>query len=261
MSRAYAAIFNIHLLELFQYRSAAIAGIVTQFVFGLIRWQVLMIFLLNDPSATVFDAEDLTAYIWLGQAFLGFILFRPDGDLAESIRSGNIASELLRPVDPYRVWLARALARRLAPTLLRCAPLLAISFFCGWIPLPPTVGALVACLTALLLAALLAATLAVLLAETAFWTIGAEGAGALVPPLIWFFSGITVPLPMLPDWLQSIASWTPFAGMLDKPLQIWIGSAPAGPLLGQQLLWIVLLICAGRLIANHGLRRLTVAGG
>ena len=51
-------------------------------------------------------------YIWLGQALLALLPWNVDKEIAEQIRSGGVAYELLRPVDLYGFWFARTLAFR-----------------------------------------------------------------------------------------------------------------------------------------------------
>ena len=58
----------------------------------------------------------IVTYVWLGQAFLlpacrGTSTAR----CAAMIRQGNVAYELLRPVDLYCFWFCRALALRIGP--------------------------------------------------------------------------------------------------------------------------------------------------
>ena len=43
----------------------------------------------------------MVTYVWLGQAFLLLTMLTIDGDLHAMIRTGNVAYELLRPVDLY----------------------------------------------------------------------------------------------------------------------------------------------------------------
>jgi viologen exporter family transport system permease protein len=96
------------------------------------------------------------------------------------------------------------------------------------------------------------------------WTISGDGIYRLAGPMIFFFSGIVIPLPMFPDWTQRLITLLPFRGLIDTPFRIYLGSltGPAAMLaLIHQWAWLVTLVIAGRMILARGLRRLVVQGG
>ncbi|MEM8769665.1 MAG: ABC transporter permease, partial [Pseudomonadota bacterium] len=125
--RAYGAIVAVRCKMLLQYRAAAIAGFGTQLFWGFIK---VMVFVAFYASATVeppMTFAQVLVYVWLGQALLVLLPWNVDPEIAEQIRSGGVAYELLRPLDLYSFWFARTLAFRAAPTLLRMAPMLAFT--------------------------------------------------------------------------------------------------------------------------------------
>ncbi len=248
---------------LLQYRAAAAAGFGCQLFWGLIRMMIFRAFYENSAAAQPMSSEQVTGYVWLGQAFLLLIPFRADRELAEMIRTGNVAYELLRPVDLYSFWYARAIASRVAPTLLRAAPMLVVATLIGWIswPLGPELLAFAAALAG---AAALGAAIWVLMTITMFWTIAGEGVAGLVGGAMFLLSGMIVPLPLMPDWLQPVLAWLPFRGLCDVPHRLFVGSLPVGALpaaLAHQLAWTAGLVVFGRWLMGRGLRRLVVQGG
>jgi ABC-2 type transport system permease protein len=150
--------------------------------------------------------------------------------------------ELTRPVDLYSLWFARAFSGRAAPLSMRALPILAVSgLFFG---LAPPASATSAFLFGISLFAglLLAAAIIALMTISMVWTISGEGISRLAPALIFFFSGIVVPLPLFPDWMQGIFAVMPFRGLMDTPFRIYMGSlsgAGAYAALAHQLAWIV----------------------
>jgi ABC-2 type transport system permease protein len=77
-------------------------------------------------------------------------------------------------------------------------------------------------------------------------------------------SGMLVPLPLFPAWLQPLLSVQPFRGLADVPFRIYTGHiAPAAALLeiAQQLLWCAALIWLGRGLLARALRRVVIQGG
>jgi len=92
----------------------------------------------------------------------------------------------------------------------------------------------------------------------------AETAGGLVTGVVFVFSGIIVPLPFLPSWLQRASSLMPFRGLIDTPLRIYLGQlhgSEAFTALALQGVWLIVLIVIGRVVMSRGLRRLVAQGG
>jgi ABC-2 type transport system permease protein len=261
---AYVALFSARVRMLLQYRAAALAGVGTQLVFGLIRIMILQAFYLNATGVQPMSGAEVVDYIWLSQATLTLLPIWIDGEIRGMVRSGTVVYELTRPVDLYAFWYARALASRLAPVMLRAAPLLLLAALIFDLRPPASVEAGVACLVALLGALLLSGAISTLTNITVLWTIAGEGTAQLLSVMIVVLSGMVVPLALFPDWLQPFLMWQPFAGLMDLPLRIYSGNLPTdalGGILLRQALWTVALIGFGRWLLGRGTRSLVVQGG
>lgn len=255
-----AARFRLHL----QYRAAAMAGVVTQVFFGLVLVAVLRAFYASADTPPPLALPAALSYLWLSQAFFSLLPWRGDPDVSALVRSGGVAYELLRPTNLYALWLARAVALRTAPVLLRAVPLLLLA---GWLfdlapPASPTAALL--WLLGVVGAVALSATITVLLNLSLLWTISGEGVTTLMPVVVAAGSGLLLPLPLFPDWLQVVLRGLPFRGLLDVPHQLYLGElrgAAAGGALLQQWAWAGALALIGLTVLQRGLNRLVVQGG
>ena len=261
--RAYAAILSVRFRALLQYRAAAVAGLATQLFWGLIRMMIFTAFYESSTVAPPMSHRQLMAYIWLTQAFFAVFPLRPDADLAELFRTGNVAYELLRPLDLYGFWYMRAIAARTAPTLLRCAPILLVASIFGWIYWPGPAG-VAACAVSLLAAVLLSSAFSLLMTITLAWTISGRGIWILVSSVTWLLSGMIIPLPLYPDWAQPVLNALPFRGIIDVPFRLFTGHLPVGELpglLAQQAAWALGLVLFGRWLLGRATRRVVIQGG
>ena len=261
--RPYLAILSARFRMLLQYRAAALAGFATQLFWGGIRMMIFTAFFQSTTAPQPMTLAQTIAYVWLGQAFLGLILFRTDHELAAMIRSGTVAYELLRPVQLYNLWFARTLANRAAPTLLKATPMLLLASLAGWLVWPGVAG-LAASAGALVAAVFLATAINTLMNITMFWTIAGHGISVMVGGLMFVLSGMIVPLPLMPDWLQPLLNALPFCGLMDTPFRLFTGSAPPQVLprlLAHQLGWTAAMVLAGRWLMAGSLRRLVIQGG
>jgi len=262
--RPYRALLSAQMRSLLQYRAAAVAGIATQLFFGLIMVMIFEAFYRSTTTPMPMSLRETVAYVWLGQAMLGMFPWNVDPEIRQQIRTGGVAYELLRPVDLYGLWYARAMARRTAPTLLRAVPMFIVAGLFLGLQAPPTWQCAAAWAAATLGALLLSCAITTLLAITLMWTISGEGITLLTISVVSFMSGLYVPLPFFPDWLADVADVLPFRGLADIPFRLYLGHIPPRdslPLLAHQLIWAGALILLGRLLLSRGRRRLVVQGG
>jgi ABC-2 type transport system permease protein len=268
----YVAVLSARFRTLLQYRSAALAGLVTQLFWGAIRLMILAAFYAVATSEQPLSLPMVVSYIWLSQAFLFLLPWQVDSEITRMIRTGAVAYELVRPLNLYYYWFARTLAMKTAPTTLRCVPLIVIS--AGLLPLlglgdwalrPPADSvAFILFLISLAAAVLLTTAITMIMHVVLVMTLSAEGLNRIMPAVVNLFSGLIIPLPLFPDWLQPLLENQPFRGLIDVPFRIYSGDiAPAAAIgdIQQQLIWGLLLVLLGHRLLHRTIRRLVVQGG
>lgn len=272
MISQYSAVIKAHFSAQLQYRTAAWAGIGTQLFFGLIKVMIFTGFFQSSLKEQPMSYDQVINYLWLGQAMLMILPFRADRELASLIKTGNVAYELSRPVSLYKLWYARAIAMRLAPVFLRVIPMVLAAGFIlplmgaeQWaLEAPGSLSVFFYFSLSVIAAFFLAASISVLMSISVMWTVSSAGIDQLMPSLIWIFSGIIIPLPFFPGWMQKIFYALPFRGMLDIPFRIYTGNITSSHILfslGVQLFWIIVMIWIGSFLLKKGLRRIVVQGG
>ncbi len=271
--KAYWSLFVARFALLLQYRAAALAGIATQFFWGIVKVMIVEAFFTHTTSTQPINFREAVGYIWLVQGFLFAVVpWGGDKDIQELIRSGTVGYDLLRPTDLYNFWLTRALALRTAPIILRAIPLLCIVVFIfplvgisQWsLAFAPSFASFVAFLISFIGAIILSSALTMLFTVSMMWTISGEGVNNIFPTFILIFSGMIVPLPFFPEWIKPLLNVLPFSGLVDKPFRIFIGNLPPNLLpsvLLHQAFWIFVLVFIGRLLVNRGVRKLVIQGG
>lgn len=266
---AYVSIWKLRLLTGLQYRTAAAAGVATQFFFGLIFIMIFQAFYSqSDPAAQPISLPELTSYVWLQQIFLGFIaLWLRDQDIIRLITSGNVAYELCRPCGLYPFWFAKLAATRLSIVLLRCAPIGLIVFILPEdyrLHPPQSWLALLLFVVALLLGMLLVVAISLLIYTSIFWTMSPTGSILMLAVAGEFFAGMVIPVPLMPVWLQSIVYALPFRWFADFPFRVYSGHIPAGDALwglAVQLAWLTALAGIGLWLLRGALKQAVIQGG
>jgi ABC-2 type transport system permease protein len=268
----YLAIVSARFRTLLQYRAAALAGAGTQALFGLVRLMVLEAFYRSTAAPQPLSFAQAVGYIWLGQVTFTMQPYNLDRDVRALVRTGTVAYELVRPVDLYGFWYARALGWRTAPMLLRTVPMLVLAI--GLLPLlglpewalgPPASAAAAGLWMLSLIGALaVSAAITTLMSISLLWTISGEGVAVLLASVVSLFSGMVIPLPLFPDWAQPLLHALPFAGLMDLPARIYTGNIPAGQAgwaLLHQAIWALVLVGLGRWLLGRSAQRIVVQGG
>ncbi|MDR1696669.1 MAG: hypothetical protein LBR41_00385 [Rickettsiales bacterium] len=266
--KKYLAIFRIRFVNALQYRTAALAGVATQFAWGFMVIFSFSAFYAANPAAFPMEFSALSSYIWMQQAFLMlFMLWGWDNNIFSAITTGSIAYEIVRPVDLYNRWFTQNVANRLAASMLRCAPVLIVAFL---LPppynliLPPDIGQLFLFLFSVALSLGVVVSFAMLIYISVFYTMSPMGIRLISMILAEFLMGGVVPLPFFPDGIRRVVELLPFASMQNTPLLIYTGNiAGAGALraIALQVFWIITLVIIGRLMMRHALKRVVVQGG
>jgi ABC-2 type transport system permease protein len=247
------------------YRSATLAGLITNLFFGVLRASILIaVYNAQTSSVPNYSVQDAITYTGMTQAFIGAISLWGWFEMINTIKSGEVASDLSRPYDYYNFWLARDLGRSLFQLFTRgmLGMLVFIVFFGASVPTSVSQWALLAIST--LLALLLSFSWRFLASSMAFWTTDAVGWMRIASLGILLPTGFMIPLAFMPGWLQTLCYLTPFPGMMNTPVDIYLGRATGGGtffLIGLQAGWLIVLVTLGRLAAYAGRRKLTIQGG
>lgn len=246
------------------YPGATIAGLFTNTVFGFMRASILLALFEHRAEIGGYDATATVTYVWLGQALIMTVYIWGWNDLALRIRTGDIATDLIRPVHPLRAGLAFDLGRALYHALFRGVLPLLIGAIAFQLVFPADAVVWLAFVASAGLAVAVSYAFRVLYNLAAFWLLDHRGPSMLAMIAANLFSGFLIPIAFFPDWLATIARATPFPAMVQVPIDIFVG-ATAGPqiafALASQLAWALALFAVAHYVFALGTRRLVVQGG
>ena len=246
------------------YRQANLAGLLTNLFFGALRAYTLIALYGVRPQIAGYTLEAAVTYTGLTQAILRPVQIFGWLDLIQTVRTGDIVSDLTKPFDYYFFWLAQDLGTNLVHLVVRGLPILLVYALVTPMVWPADANAVTAFALSLLLAMLVSFAWRFCLNITALWMTDALGMARLGFTLSMFLSGFLVPVKFFPLWLQAIARATPFPSFVETPVQIWLGilSGPAAVnAMLPQALWLVALMLVGRVLLVAGTRKLVIQGG
>lgn len=266
--RKYLSFFRMRFVMGLSYRAAAWAGIATQFVWGGMTIAAFRAFYETEPERFPMTFQASVSYVWLQQAFLAlFAAWMLENQVFESIKDGNIAYEMCRPMRIYPMLFMRAMAMRTARAVLRCGPVLLAAFLLPkpyGLKAPEGTGRLAMFLGAMILGVLVTVAFGTLIYGVTFFTVSPQGLRLVVTCIMDFFNGAIIPLPFFPDKMKTVMELLPFAAMQNVPFRIYSGDLQGKAAvwaMALQVLWLVVFVAFGQAVMVRAERKLTVQGG
>ena len=263
----HAAIASRSFRRYATYRAATLSGIFTNSVFGLIYSYAYLALWRANPTAGGYDASDAVTYVWLGQALLMTVALWGGGttdDLAERIRTGDVAIDLYRPVGLIGWYLAADLGRSAYPLHPRGLGPRCVGLLLSDIRVPAAGAAALGFAVSLVLAVVVSFGIRFLVASTAFWLLDQSGLRVMSGAFAIFFSGMMLPLNLFPGWLGTLAAVLPWSAFIQVPIDVWLGTHTGADLLlalAFQAAWALALLGACRLVLRAATRKVVVQGG
>lgn len=264
----YITFFRIRFTAGLQYRVAALAGISTQFAWGLFTVLLYKAFWEGDPDSFPMGMTQVATYMWLRQAFLAlFNSWQTDSSILSDITGGNIAYELTRPLDLYGLWFTKTISMRLANATLRFLPVLLVASLVPapyGLSLPASVTGLLGFLVTMVLGVFVTCAMVMFVYIFTFYTMQPLGVRMVFNAITDFCAGDLIPLPFLPAGMAAVLEYTPFAAMLNYPFRIYCGhiaGSAIGMCIGLQIFWLIVLVTLGNFLLKRALRRAVIQGG
>lgn len=267
--KQYISLFKLKFINGLQYRVAALAGISTQILFGLVYIMVYIAFYeSNSNSSLPMPLPALVNYLWLNQAFFSLVYtWFKDNTFLDMIKKGNVAYDLCRPINFYFKWFFSFLASRLSNALLRFLPVLLFAYFLPSpynFTFPSSITSFILFVLALILSSLLGIAFAMIYHIISFFTIDERGIMTLFMVIAEILAGGVVPIAFFPRFLKIITNMLPFRYICDFPFNLYSGIFSKNEIIYLFLLsiiWIIVLILVGYFISNKAIKKAVVQGG
>lgn len=265
---SYLSYFKLKFITGLQYRAAALAGISTQFFFGFVYISVYVAFYESGSSNLPMQLNELISYVWLNQSLYSLIyLWYKDREILNMIKTGNIAYELLRPQDLYLMWCHKILGERLSRVVLRFLPVILVAVILPKpynLDLSITLPVFLLFIISMILSSILMTVLVVLYHVICLFTLDEKGVVNIFMVVSDILSGIIIPIPFFPKFMQNISNVLPFRYISDFPFRLYVGNITLNEgLVGiiVQIIWIIILFIIGKLLTKKALKKAVIQGG
>lgn len=180
--------------------------------------------------------------------------------LSDQVRNGKLIKVINYPMSFIHFLFFRWLSKRLFINLsVFVPPLILLGYYLvGFNILNSNIPLM---LISIALAGILTFCFVFLFAMLAFWYKDIRGVKHLREGIIWFMSGVVIPINFFPQWFQNVSHYLPFQYMRYIPAQIMIGSTQVGSIMVlYQFIWAVTMLSIGVLVWKRAYRKYTGVG-
>lgn len=246
------------------YRWATFAGIFTNTAFGFFSAYIYIAVFRVVPHIGGFDVNEVLTYNFLVQGMLMPLYIWGWTELAETVRTGQVATDLYRPVDYQLYWLAQDHGRAVYHLLLRGIPPFVIASLVFTLRLPTSGVTWIAFALSFFLAVTVSFALRFMVNLSAFWFLEVRGVLTIAGAAWTVLSGFTVPVAFFPEGVRNVVHVLPFVAMLALPADIFLERVRGAEVVATlliQCVWVLVLLGAGRLLLRAATQKLVVQGG
>lgn len=205
----------------------------------------------------------MITYVTISWILNTFYMTPTGRHLGARVRDGQVAMDLIKPVNLQGIYLGMSLGRTAFRVAFATLPLLVVFMLFGGIR-PPAAHLLPQFVLAVACGYLINFQLDYMIGLLAFYLEYNNGIRWGIRMVMNVAGGMVIPLSYFPEVLARIFSFFPTQFMFYKPVQIYLGRVDAfGAWLtvAQSLAWIVTLFICAQLLQREGSRRLSISGG
>ena len=242
------------------YRVATAAAVLENTVISMLRGLVYVAVVEASGSVDLGTSEAITFAFVSGMIESSFWIVAPM-EIGERIRSGDVITDLYRPVDFQAWWLASEAGRCAFALLAKGAPQLVLGMVVFDLATPRSLGSLLLFVVSVALAFLVVFAWKFTVALVGFWLLDVRGITSLAGALVTVTSGALLPLALLPDGIGGALRWLPPAAMITTPFELFAGGVAVAPRLATQAAWAIVLLVVGRVVLARAVAKVVVQGG
>lgn len=264
MMSAYVDFIRIRFLTMLAYRVNYYSGIIIYAINIGAYYYLWKAIYGSQETLQGFTLAQMTTYVavsWMARAFYFNNL---DREIANDIRDGSIAMQLIRPYSYLLVKMMQGFGEGLFRMLLFMVPGMVIVCLIFPVTLPRDPATWGVYLVMLLFSFLINSQINILTGLFAFFVENNEGMMRMKRVLVDLFSGVLIPVAFFPGWMEAVMQWLPFQAITYLPSAVFTGRTPlseAFGLMGLQALWFAVLLVPIWFTWRAARKRLFVQGG
>ena len=263
-ARVYAEFVRMGFVNTLAYRLRYFTGIVTYFIYVSVYYFIWKAIYADNATIEGFDFGHMLTYISVGWIIRSFYFNNIDQDMAYAVAEGEMAMDLIKPVNQQFMSIAIALGESVFRLGLLTLPTAIVLLLVYPIRRPASALHFVGFSASVLLSFFIVAGINFCVGTFAIRLKSILGLLRAKYFLLELFSGLLIPISFFPGFFQDIFSMLPFQYISYIPVLIYLGKISGWGILralALQLIWIFVLLAIGDVLWRWSSRKITIQGG
>lgn len=264
MLKIFQRLWQVNWAEQWQYRANLIMYLLYWLVSPIIYLAVWTSIASSKGNVSGLTANDFVTYymtlLIVDQITSDIVIHT----FAYKVQDGSLSGELIRPIHPM---LTNALVNNVAFKILTLMGFIPIWIILFLLYKPDYSGVtwtgILLSIPAMIIGFLVGFLLSAAITSLAFWTTRVYSIHEFYYAMKLLFSGLFVPLTLMPNIVQAIAQYLPFQLQIYFPIELILGrlsSAQIAQGYGIAIFWLVVSITLFNLIWRNGVKRYSAVG-
>ncbi len=264
--RAYGALWKVSIMESLQFRIGTLAMLIGNLIYLVIIYNLWKAIFASVDGGIVngMTFHDTMIYLVLASAQFNFMEAFVTWEIGRSVQSGAIVNRLLKPVSYDLYELFAVDGGNVVAFLLTFVPTFIFVQILTQGSIPMGIN-LVFYLMSVTIGMLINFCVDFFVGTICVYTESIWGINIMKEVVVLFLSGATIPLAFFPKPLYEFAMLLPFHSIYNTPLLFLTKEemtiSQSFVLVGEQLLWVVIMFAIARAFWYVSERQITVNGG
>jgi ABC-type uncharacterized transport system, permease component len=208
--------------------------------------------------------KDMVAFLVINLLLRNITRSRSSYIIGDKINSGEIITDLLKPISFNFYMFASQIGKNLYSTAFSTLPVCILAMIFYDFTLPDNLNNIILFIITAILGVILMYYIDYVSGLLSFWLKNGLYMDFFTGALFEIFSGATIPLWFYPGGLRSISNVLPFRLITFEPVSIYLGKVTALESLNiicAQLVWVMIFILLERFIWSKATKVVTIHGG
>ena len=260
----YLYVYKVQILKSLAYKFDVYGNIIMQTIIMIATaffWKALF---KNAESMGGVSVDTMLTYTVISSMISVVLITNVEWRITESVQTGAIAIDLMRPVNIFGVFFAENLGSVTALFFQNLLPIFIIGSLFTKLPAPRSALELMLFLISLVLAFFINWYLSVIFGMFSFKVIEMSALIQVKKHLVRLLSGSMIPLWFFPNWLRGVLEILPFPYIYQLPLSIYVGQYTSESLVRGliiQILWVMALFLIETRLEKQAIKHVMVQGG
>ena len=260
----YLYVYKVQILKSLAYKFDVYGNIIMQTIIMIATaffWKALF---KNAESMGGVSVDTMLTYTVISSMISVVLITNVEWRITESVQTGAIAIDLMRPVNIFGVFFAENLGSVTALFFQNLLPIFIIGSLFIKLPAPRSAFEFMLFLISLVLAFFINWYLSVIFGMFSFKVIEMSALIQVKKHLVRLLSGSMIPLWFFPNWLRSVLEILPFPYIYQLPLSIYVGHYTSESLVRGliiQILWVMVLFLIETRLEKQAIKHVMVQGG